>query len=258
MKKAWKKAVLEALERTRSIKNETLTAKDLQHLPAIVQKYIEYTGSVGKEKVTNFRAVFKGGIRSNSSEEYMPLTSVQYNFTDKPTRLFYIVAKKKGIPAKGIHLYRDQKAIMLVKIFGLFTVVNASGKEMDQGETVTLFNDMCFMAPASLIDRNIIWKEIDEVTVEAKFTNGNITIGATLYFNGKGELVDFLSNDRFETIDGKTYKNYPWLTPVTGYSDVNGFRLPSGARLIYKHPDEEFCYGEFNLVSIDYNCKEFE
>ncbi|MBK7134631.1 MAG: hypothetical protein IPH69_17985 [Bacteroidales bacterium] len=147
---------------------------------------------------------------------------------------------------------------MLVKIFGLFTVVNASGKEMDQGETVTLFNDMCFMAPASLIDRNIIWKEIDEVTVETKFTNGNITIGATLYFNGKGELVDFLSNDRFETTDGKTYKNYPWLTPVTGYSDVNGFRLPSGARLIYKHPDEEFCYGEFNLVSIDYNCKDFK
>lgn len=257
MKKTWKKAVLEALERTRNIKSEILTEKDLQHLPVIVQKYLRYTGSVGKEKVINFKAVFKGGIRSGSAEEYMPLTSVQYNFTDKATRLFYIVAKKKGIPAKGIHLYRDQKAIMLVKIFGLFTVVNASGKEMDQGETVTLFNDMCFMAPASLIDPNIKWKEIDNLTVDARYTNGSITIGATLYFNDKGELIDFLSNDRFETTDGKTYINYPWLTPVSGYTNVNGYRLPSGAKLIYKHPDEDFCYGEFNLVSIDYNCKEF-
>jgi len=258
MKRTYKKAVLEALERTRTLKSETLTEEDIRHLPAIVQKYLHYTGSVGKEKVLNFRAEFTGGIRSKSSEEFMALKSVQYNFTDKPTRLFYIVAKKKGIPAKGIHLYRDQTAIMLVKILGLFTVVDAKGKEMNQGETVTLFNDMCFMAPATLIDRNIEWKEIDPLTVDARFTNGNITVGATLYFNGEGELVNFLSNDRFETTDGKTYNNYPWLTPVTGYININGYRLPSGAKLIYKHPDEDLVYGEFNLQSMDYNCKDFK
>lgn len=258
MKRTYKKAVLEALERTGIIGSETLTEEDINHLPAIVQKYLHYTGSVGKEKVLNFRAEFTGGIRAKSSEEFMPLKSVQYNFTDKPSRFFYIVAKKKGIPAKGIHLYRDQKAIMLVKILGLFTVVDAKGEEMNQGETVTLFNDMCFMAPASLIDRNIEWKEIDVITVDAKFTNGNITIGATLFFNEEGELVNFLSNDRFETTDGKTYKNYPWLTPVTGYTNINGYRLPSGAKLIYKHPDEDLCYGEFALKSIEYNCRDFK
>lgn len=258
MKRTYKKAVLEALERTGIIGSETLTEEDINHLPSIVQKYLHYTGSVGKEKVSNFRAEFTGGIRSKSSEDFMPLKSVQYNFTDKPSRFFYIVAKKKGIPAKGIHLYRDQKAIMLVKILGLFTVVDAKGEEMNQGETVTLFNDMCFMAPASLIDRNIEWKEIDAITVDAKFTNGNITIGATLFFNEEGELVNFLSNDRYETTDGKTYKNYPWLTPVTGYTNINGYRLPSGAKLIYKHPDEDLCYGEFALKSIEYNCRDFK
>ncbi|MBE0677966.1 MAG: hypothetical protein IH592_04295 [Bacteroidales bacterium] len=258
MKRTYKKAVLEALDRAGITDRETLTGEDIQHLPAIVQKYLHYTGSIGKEKVSNFRAEFTGGIRSKSSEEFMPLKSVQYNFIGNPTRLFYIVAKKKGIPAKGIHLYRDQKAIMLVKILGLFTVVDAKGKEMNQGETVTLFNDMCFMAPATLIDRNIEWREIDAMTVDAKFTNGNISIGATLYFNEEGELVNFLSNDRFETTDGKTYSNYPWLTPVTGYTNVNGYRLPSGAKLIYKHPDEDLCYGEFALKSIEYNCQDLK
>jgi hypothetical protein len=258
MKKTYKKAVLEALEGSGTINIEFLTNEDIQHLPAVVQKYIIYTGSVGKAKVWNFRAVFTGGIRSKSSEDFMPLRSEQYNFMDNPTRLFYIVAKKKGIPAKGIHLYKDETAIMLVKILGLFTVVNAKGKEMNQGETVTLFNDMCFMAPASLIDRNIEWTEIDSLTVDAKFTNGNIAVNAKLFFNEKGELVDFLSNDRFETTDGKIYKNYPWLTPVTGYTDINGYRLPSGAKLIYKHPDEDLCYGEFNLVSIEYNIKDYK
>lgn len=257
MKKTWEKAVMEALERTKGIKNEILTESDIQSLPAIVQKYIRYSGSIGKGKVLNFRVEFTGGIRSASSEDFMPLTSVQYNFTDQPTRLFYIVAKKKGIPAKGIHIYKDRTAFMLIKILGLFTVVDARGKEMDQGETVTVFNDMCFMAPASLIDRNIEWKEIDDLTVGAKFTNGHITVGATLYFNEEGQLVNFLSNDRFETTDGKTYVNSPWLTPATEYANINGYHLPSKARLIYKRPHEDFCYGEFSLKAIEYNCTDF-
>lgn len=257
MKKTWEKAVMEALERTKGIKNEILTESDIQSLPSIVQKYIRYSGSIGKGKVLNFRVEFTGGIRSASSEDFMPLTSVQYNFTDQPTRLFYIEAKKKGIPAKGIHIYKDRTAFMLIKILGLFTVVDARGKEMDQGETVTVFNDMCFMAPASLIDRNIEWKEIDDLTVGAKFTNGHITVGATLYFNEEGQLVNFLSNDRFETTDGKTYVNSPWLTPATEYSNIDGYRLPSKAKLIYKRPDEDFCYGEFSLKAIEYNCRDF-
>lgn len=258
MKKRYKKEVLEALERTRNIKKEILTESDIQHLPSAVQKYICYTGASGKEKVTNFRVEFKGRIRSKPQDSWMPLKSVQYNFLDKPTRLFYITARKMGIPAGGLHLYKDEKAIMKIKIAGLFTVVDASGKEMDQGETVTVFNDMCFMAPATLIDDNIKWETIDNLTVKATFTNGSITIGATLFFNEKGELINFISNDRFETTDGKVYNNYPWLTPASGYKEINGYRLASGAKAIYRHRDEDFCYGEFNIVNVEYNCRELK
>jgi hypothetical protein len=255
IKKRYQKAVREALDRTVGIEKKLLTDDDIKHLPAVIQKYIRLSGAVGKEKVINFRAEFNGGIRSNPAEDYMSLRSVQYNFMDIPTRLFYIVAKKKGIPAKGIHIYRGGKAIMLIKLFGIITVADAKGKEMDQGETVTVFNDMCFMAPASLTDSNIIWEEIDSLSVRARFKNGDISIAAVLSFSEKGELVNFISNDRFETTDGKSYITYPWETPVTGYSEINGFHLPSGARLIYKRPEGDFCYGEFNLVSIEYNCQ---
>ena len=258
MKKKYQKAVLESLERTKDIKTEILQEEDIQHLPAIVQKYLRYVGVIGKEKVINFRAEFKGGIRSGPTDEFMKLKSTQYNFIDKPTRLFYIVAKKKGIPAIGIHLYRNEQAIFQIKIAGLIKVVDAKGKEMNQGETVTVFNDMCFIAPATLIHKNISWETVDPLTVNAKFTNGAISIGATLYFNDKGELINFISNDRFETIDGKSYKNYPWITPAAGYIDMNGYRLVSSAKLIYRRPDGDFCYGEFELVNIEYNCKELK
>jgi hypothetical protein len=169
-----------------------------------------------------------------------------------------MVAKKMGIPATGLHIYTKQTASMVIKVLGLLKVTEAKGFEMNKGETVTIFNDMCFIAPATLIDKNISWKEIDNTTIEAHFRNGNIDISATLYFKGNGELINFIITDRFETTDGKTYNNFPWLTPVTEYSKINGYYLPSAAKVIYRHPDEDFCYGEFKLLKIAYNITDYK
>lgn len=255
MKRLYKNEVKVGLERIKDIKPEIITEVDIQHLPSIVQKYLQYTGVIGKEKVFNFRVEFEGKIRSNLGDPWMILNSVQYNFIDKPTRIFYITAKSKGIPVVGIHLYKDDTAIMLIKLLGLFTVADAKGSEMNQGETVTVFNDMCLMAPATLIDKKIKWETIDSLTVKARFTNGSITIGATLYFNEKGELINFISGDRFETKDGKTYRNYPWKTPVNGYKIINGNLLGFGGKAIYEHPEGDFCYGEFTIKNIEYNVR---
>lgn len=255
MKSIYKKEVKSAFAQTKIVKNDILTEKDMEHLPEIVQKYLRYVGVVGKEKVWNFRAEFKGGIRGKSSETFMKLNSVQYNFIEKPTRLFYIVARKKGIPAKGVHIYKNETAIMKIKLLGLFTVVDAKGFEMNKGETVTVFNDMCFMAPATLIDKRIIWEIIDSLCVRATFTNGNISISAKLFFDKDGRLINFISYDRYETSDGKIYNNYPWETPVIEYKNVGGYNLPAKAKLIYKHPNEDFCYGEFEMLGVEYNCE---
>lgn len=253
MNNRFKKTVLSEFERTKGLKPELLTEADMEHLPEVVKKYLRYTGFTGKEKIINFRSECKGGIRSTPDEEYMPLKCVQYNFIDRPSRSFYIVARKKGIPAIGLHLYKDAKAIFQVKLLGLLTVVDAKGPQMNQGETVTVLNDMFFMAPGSLIDKRIHWEVVDDLSVKAVFTNDNISISAVIYFDHEGKLINFISNDRFET-DGKDYINYPWETPMSEYRDFNGHRLPSKAKVIYKRPGGDFCYGEFELQSIEYNC----
>jgi len=255
MKKLFNTEVKSGLERTASIKPEVITENDVQHLPPAVRKYLSYAGVMGKEKVLNVHIKFEGKIRSKVEDNWMTFTSEQYNFFDQPSRVFFIKASKMGIPVKGIHLYKKETAIMVIKLAGIFKVVDARGPEMNQGETVTVFNDMCFMAPATLIDKNIQWEPVDALTVKARYTNGSITIGATLIFNEEGALVNFISNDRFETADGKIYNNYPWSTPAKEYRDFNGRRVVTFASTIYHRPDADFCYGEFKLTDIEYNCK---
>jgi hypothetical protein len=255
MKNRYNNEVKEALRRTSSLKPGFISESDLNHLPPIVKKYLRYAGVIGKEGVFNLRLEFDGKIRSGPEDKWMTFKSVQYNFFDNPTRIFYIRASKMGIPATGIHLYKDKVAIMQIKLAGLFKIVDAKGPEMNQGETVTVFNDMCVMAPATLTGKNIEWEIIDSLSVRAKFINGNITVSATLKFNEHGQLVNFISNDRFETSDGRSYKNYPWSTPVKEYRNFKGIMAASNASTIYHRPDADFCYGEFLLKDIEHNCR---
>jgi hypothetical protein len=258
MKKQFRNEVRAGLHRTGTLTPALIRENDLDHLPLIVKKYLIQSGIVGTARLVNMRIKFTGRLRSKPQDSWMIFSSVQYNFFDHPTRIFYIKAFKMGIPAIVLHVYKDEKASMVGKLFGLFKIVDARGPEMNQGETVTVFNDMCCMAPATLIDRSIQWEIIDPLTVNAKFTNGNITISAKLIFNESGELLNFISNDRYESADGKKYDNYPWSTPIKESKVVNGIRVCSSASTIFHRPDNDFCYGEFVLREIEYNCKELK
>lgn len=239
----------------RSAIQTVLNEEEIKHLPLPIQKYIIYSGAVGKEKVQNLKMEFKGGIKPKPDSDFLDFCSIQYNFFDEPARLFYIESKMYGLPFDGFHRFVGPKATMQIKIASLFQVVDAKGPEMDKGETVTMFNDMCFFAPGNLIDKNIEWETVDTLTVKAKFTNKGITISALLFFNKRGELINFSSDDRYESADGQVYKNYKWTTPAKNYKEINGRRIAGYAEAIWHKPEGEFCYGKFNLVNIQYNCR---
>lgn len=234
-----------------------VTEADLSDLPDPVQKYLRITGSVGKPRIQNFKAVFTGDFRSDLNGPWMAFRSEQYNFIDQPTRLFVMKATMYSLPVEGLHIFRGYIATMQIKLASFFQVVNAKGPEMNQGETVTLFNDMCLMAPATLIDKEKIkWEADGPLSARAKFTHLGNTISARLSFNQAGELTDFVSNDRFFSPDGKTFKSYPWSTPVRNYRELDGRKVPSYAEVVWHTPEGERTYGKFNLAEIKYNLRQ--
>jgi hypothetical protein len=255
MKKLYKKEVALGIAYTNQLPNEILAEKDIECIPAPVQKYIRYTGFIGKPKVANFKIEFTGIIRKNEQSDWMPFTSEQYNFIDASTRLFFMKAVMKHLPVTGFHCFKNGNAFMDIRLFSIFKVQYQSGKEMDIAETVTFFNDMCCMAPSSLIDKRIKWLETNGNCVNAQFTNNGITISASLYFNEKGELINFISNDRYAYSDDKGMQRLRWSTPLKEYKEVDGFKLATQAETIYDYPEGSLCYGTFSLTHVNYNCK---
>jgi hypothetical protein len=231
-----------------------VTEADLEHLPAPVQQYLRVAGAVGRPRIRNFRTVFTGEFRNGLKSSWSAFTSEQYNFTDPPARAFLMKTSMYGLPVEGLHLFQRGGATMQITVASLWSIVDASGPQMDQSETVTLFNDLCLLAPAALIDRErIAWEAVGPREARARFTHRGITIGATLFFGEDGALTDFLSNDRFLSSDGKTYLSYPWSTPVRGYRELGGRKVISGADAVWHTPEGEVAYGRFNLVGVEYN-----
>ena len=163
--------------------------------------------------------------------------------------------KMFGMEVPGYHRYADGHASMDIRLFGLASLVYKKGPIMDQSETVTLFNDMCLMAPATLIDKRIQWKGIDSVTVEATYPVNDISITARLSFDHAGKLINFESHDRYEVNE---MKKLPWLTPCSNYKKLNGVMLATRGEAVYQYPDTTFTYGVFNLKAVEYNVQEFK
>lgn len=252
-KSEYKNEVKIGLEQTKNLPKTILSEDSIKYLPEPIKKYIRYVGCLNKPIVHNFRVDFSGKIRSHEKKEWMQLSSEQYNFIPTPTRLFYLDATMKGLPVAGFHCFKNGIAYMDIRLLSIFKVEFQKGDVMNVSETVTFFNDMCCMAPATLIDRRIEWLEVQENRVKASFTSNGITISAWLYFNEKGEMVNFTSEDRSAIgKNGETLK-LKWSTPLRDYKNINGYKLATYAEAIYTYPDGEFTYATFDLKDVVYN-----
>ncbi|MEO8851400.1 MAG: DUF6544 family protein [Allobranchiibius sp.] len=234
-----------------------LAESDLLGLPVPLAAYIRGSGAVGTPRVVSFRADFHGRIRSGPDTAWMPFTGQQVNtYGPRPQRIFLMDATKAGLPVTVLHVFAHTTATMRVKLLSAFTMVDASGPEMNRGETVTVFNDLVVMAPGAIADAPVKWSAIDALHVRGEFTDGDQTVSAVLTFDAQHDLVDFVSDDRSAaSADGKTFTQRRWSTPLAEHRATGGRRILTSGEGVWHAagPDGTFTYLEYHLDAITYN-----
>jgi len=227
-----------------------LTESDLARLPAPVRLYVARSGALGHPRPRTFTAEFDARMWRKPGAPAMRLRTLQTNRLDEPARHFFLEGSMSGLPIRGLHTYQDARATMLVRVAGLFPVARAEGAALDRAETVTILNDLCILAPGALVDPRLTWTEIDSSAADVIFANGPHQVRARLFFDERGDLSNFVSDDRAALQDDGTLKLLRWSTPLEGWHDVDGRRIPTWGRTVYDYPDGPFTYGEFRLVSV--------
>jgi hypothetical protein len=231
-----------------------VTEADLVALPAPVSRWLLRAGVVGKPRVRNFRLTFVAQMRGAPDDAWMDATAEQVEFFHPPRRLFLMRASKGGVPMVVLHRYEGDSATMDVKLAGIVRVQRLAGAEATQSETVTLFNDICLLAPGALFDAPVTWTAIDDHSASATYTNAGHTIRAVLWFNAEGDLVNFTSNDRSRA-QGATMERLPFSTPITRLGEFAGVRVVADGEARYVEKGRDWAYGRFVLQGIAYNVR---
>lgn len=231
----------------------SVTEHDLAHLPAPVARYLRLAGVVGQPRVASYRVRLRGRIRGAPDGAWMSFDSDQVNVVQPPSRRFLMRARMYGLPVQAWHRLVDGHATMHVKAVGLVTVARASGAAMDRSEAVTLLNDMCLMAPGTLIDPAIRWEAVDATHARAHVTLGADTVAATLAFGDDGMLADFVSEDRSQLAPDGTARRLRFSTPIRGRRTFGPLTLAAAGEGRWHTPGGSFAYIELEFLDVTMN-----
>ena len=229
--------------------------EDLAGMPPALRRYLRHAGVVGQPRVRSFRARMHGRIRSGPDTPWMPFTARQQNALEPPSRFFYMDAWRGALPVQVLHRYTGSDATMRARVAGIVTVADASGPAMTRAETVTLFNDMCLMAPAMLVDAPVSWEQAGERLVRGTFANAGHTVRAELTFGQDGTLLNFISDDRARAADDGQLLPARWSTPVQAYRQFGAVTIFSRGEGRWEEGSGSFAYIEFEVDAIEYNVR---
>jgi hypothetical protein len=142
---------------------------------------------------------------------------------------------------------------MEARVLSIVPVVRGAGPEMDRSEAVTLFNDLCLLAPAALIDAPVTWRPVDDARVRGTYRAGGQEVSAVLTFGVDGDLADFVSDDRDRAgHDGRSFTPTRWSTPVNALGHAGDRRHVATASAVWHAPgpDGTFVYAELAFEDV--------
>jgi hypothetical protein len=253
LRAAFARDVATATHTGKTSERPLLREADLATLPEPVQRSVRAAGVVDKPRPRNLRATWVGRMRSAPDAAWMEFTAEQVNTFDPPRRFFFMDAVMKGLPVDVLHAFDEGGATMKVRLLSLISMVNAGGEGLTRAETVTLFNDLCVLAPGELVRPSIAWEAVDAHSARARYTQGVNTITATLFFDDAGTLVDFRSDDRGTSPTDAEATRQPWTTPLRDFGVVGPARVARQAEVRWHPPTGAWTYGEFELRSLAYD-----
>lgn len=238
----------------RTTNTGVVTEADIAGLPEPVQRWLRYSKVVGKERVQTVRLKQEGSIRTGEGQPWMPFTAEQYYTTDAPGFVWHANARLMSIlPAKARDMYSAGKGHMLIRPLGLVTVVDATGKEMDQGSMLRYLSEMIWFPSAALSDY-IKWQPIDSNSAKATMSYQGMTASGVFYFDEKGDLTNFVA-ERYRDASGR-FELAMWSTPVSAYGEFNDVRIPSEAEAKWLLASGEFPYIKVRIIDVEYNVPE--
>jgi len=234
-----------------SLSTDILTEERLKTLPVCLQRHFRLCGYVDKPLAMNADILWKESyLKLKPGSRWNKLKTVQFNSVHPIMRSAYM--KLKAIPFAGKDLYQNGQGSMIGKIFGLFTVMKTMGKEVSQSALVTSFCEMMLLSGYAF-QEYIVWKPLDEKTLEATLTDGGMSVSGVFHFDDKGLFSYFETDDRFFDNGQNNYSKEKFKAVMDSYKKAGEMYYPENVRVQWCLEDGDYDYFKGTIEEIRYN-----
>ncbi len=234
------------------VKPHVLVTKDmLTHLPEPVQRWLNASGVVGKDMVHKAYLTQEGEMCIKPDGKWMPAKAEQFFNIDNPSFIWTVkVQMMPGITMTGRDKLQHAQGNMLIKLHGLFSIVDAKGEYIDQGTMLRYLGEICWF-PSAALQPYISWKQIDENSAEATLSYEGKSVSAVFAFDAQGRLVATKAK-RYMTLNGKSTLE-EWVIPCTEWQVLHGITIPVAGSATWKLKSGDYEYYRWRITGIVYD-----
>jgi len=228
-----------------------VSAEMLAPLPDPVRRYLAWTGVVGQPIPRMVRLRQRGRMRLGRGQPWWPLDAVQH-YSVRPPGFVWVGTLGCGPLrlARARDMYQGGRGRMLVRLGSHFSVVDAEGKEMDQGAMTRYLSEMVWF-PAALLGANVSFEAVDGSSARVILNDHGHTVAGTLHVDANGRPTDFVTAR--QRMQGETSRLATWSTPMTAYGTLAGLRLPVEGRAVWKLAGGDLEYFEVRVTELTYD-----
>jgi len=189
-------------------------------------------------------------MRAGPGQRWLPLDAEEHYSVQPPGFVWAGTARLGPLPvARARDMYAEGTGWMLVKVASLWPVADTSGEQTDQAAMMRYLSEMIWF-PSAFLAGNISFEAVDDSSARVTLTDHGRTATGTLFFDTEGKVTDFVAK-RYRTPGASSPET--WSTPVTGYGEFEGLRLPTRGKAIYKLPDADLEYINVTVTQLHYD-----
>ncbi len=224
----------------------------IDDMPPLLGQWVSRSGVLNLPQIKSVKLEQKGKMRLKAGAKWTSFKAKQW-FSLYPPGFLWIA--QVGNPQSfmqflGKDALNNGKGTMTIKLWGLLPIVQARGRDIDQGSMIRYLAESIWF-PSHMMSRSCTWTSIDSNHVQVHFKAGDQTANGVFGFDESGELVSFSSMRYYDATD----RLERWVANIdpTSYQDFDGVRIPTKASITWELTNGDFHWLDVEIMTAVFN-----
>ncbi len=224
---------------------------EIRDLPPPLQKWLRWSGVIGRPRLTSVHLIQKGAMRLKP-EQTDPMISLseQLIFPQQNAFIWRVQTRMAGLPVLGRDMFYEGKGSMWISLAGLIPVVNIAHNSRINQSALQRFLGEIIWFPSAVLHPSLVWRQIDEHSVEATMNWAGTQGSGVFHFLADGRPYRFVAH-RFKDVQDE--KPLEWVADIDVYRDFEGLQIPSRVKATWMLPSGPFTWFEMEITDARFN-----